>query len=65
MEFSTPTIHRLIKVQDSYRVSKDAANDRGELLERFAGDIAEEAVALAEEDVYQTVRHKHIRQALR
>jgi histone H3/H4 len=37
----------------------------GELLDRFAGDVAEEAVALAEEDGYQTVQQKHIRQALR
>lgn len=64
MEFSQRSIHRLIKDQGDKRVSEPASVELGEILERFAGDIAEEAIALANEDGYQTVKREHIRQAL-
>lgn len=64
MEFSTRSIHNLIRDQTGKRVSKSAANQLGEVLEQFAGDVAEEAIALAKDDGYQTVQKKHIKQAL-
>jgi histone H3/H4 len=63
MEFSTRAVHRLIKAQSDKRVFEAASNKLGDILETFAGDIAEEAVALAEEEGYQTIKRKHIREA--
>ncbi|MFC4550231.1 MULTISPECIES: histone [Halorussus] len=64
MEFSTRSLHHLIHDQTSKRVSKSAADKLAKTLERFAGDIAEEAIAVAQEDGYQTVKRKHVRRAL-
>jgi len=58
-------MHNLIKSQGDKRVSETASNELGEVLERFAGDIAEEAIALAKEEGYQTVKEKHIRKVLK
>lgn len=65
MEFSTSAIHDLIKSQGDKRVSEDAAQKLGQILERFGGDIAEEAIALAEEDSRQTVRNQDVKNALK
>jgi len=64
MEFTTPKMKETIKKQTSKRVSEDAANSLGTILETFAGDVAEEAKAVAEEDGRKTVRREDIRQAL-
>jgi len=64
MEFSVRSIHRLIKDQGDKRVSEPASVELGEILERFAGDAAEEAIALANKDGYKGVNRKHIREAL-
>lgn len=57
-------MHNLIQDQTSKRISKSAADQLGKLLERFSGDIAEEAITIAQKDGYQTVQQKHVRQAL-
>ena len=64
MEFTTPKMKETIKKQTSKRVSEDAAKSLGEILETFAGDVAEEAKAVAQEDGRKTVRREDIRQAL-
>lgn len=60
MEFSTSAMHRLIKKQGDKRASEPASNELGRILEQLARDIAEEAVALAQEEGEQTVKMKHI-----
>jgi histone H3/H4 len=57
-------MHSLIQDQSDKQVSKSAADQLGKLLEKFAGDLAAEANAVAKEDGYQTVQGKHIRHAL-
>ncbi|WP_123539365.1 histone [Halosimplex salinum] len=64
MEFSTRSIHNLIGDQGNKRVSQASANELGKLLEKYAGDIAEEAITNAEEQGYQTIKENHIRNAL-
>lgn len=64
MEFSTSSMHDLLKENGDKRVSENAADKLGEILERFAGDVAEEARAVAKEEGYQTVKADHIREAL-
>lgn len=56
MEFSIRAMRRLIKGQGDKRVSEPASIKVGEVLERFLGDVAEEAIALANEEGYHTVR---------
>lgn len=58
-------MHNLIREQGDKRVSEDSADHLGEILERFAGDIAEVAVEIARENGYQTVKEEHIQEALR
>ncbi len=64
MEFSVSKMKEMIKNQGDKRVSEDSAKELGETLEMFAGDIAEEAIAIAEEDGRKTVREEDIREAL-
>jgi len=49
-------MHNLIRNQGDLWVSETSANELGEILERFAGDIAEEATAIAEKEDHQTVK---------
>lgn len=65
MEFSKASMKRMIKSQTDKRVSEDAALELGDILETFAGDVAEEAIAVAKEDDRKTVRREDIREALR
>jgi len=58
-------MHQFIKDRCGKQVSRESADELGEILERFAGDVAEEAIALAKEDGYQTVKQKHVREALK
>lgn len=65
MEFSVSKMKEMIKNEGDKRVSEDSAKKLGELLETFAGDLAEEAVAVAEEDGRKTVRAEDVKAALR
>ena len=65
MEFSISKMKEMIKNQGDKRVSEDSAEKLGNVLETFAGDVAEEAVAVAEENGRKTVRAEDIKQALR
>ena len=55
----------MIKNQGDKRVSEDAAEELGQILELFAGDLAEESVAVAEEDGRKTVRGEDVKKALK
>lgn len=55
----------MIKNQGHKRVSEDAAEELGQILEMFAGDLAEESVAVASEDDRKTVRAEDVREALK
>lgn len=65
MEFSISKMKEMIKNQGDKRVSEGSAEKLGNVLETFAGDVAEEAVAVAEENGRKTVRAEDVRQALR
>lgn len=65
MEFSVSKMKEMIKNEGNKRVSEDSAERLGDVLETFAGDVAEEAVAVAEEDGRKTVRAEDIKAALR
>lgn len=65
MEFSSRAMHQLIKNQGDKRVSEQASVELGEILELFAADVAEEAIALAQDEGYQTVKEEHVKKALR
>lgn len=64
MEFSISKMKEMIKSQGDKRVSEDSAEDLRTILETFAGDVAEEAIAVAQEDGRKTVRAEDIREAL-
>ena len=63
--FSARSMHQLIKNQGDKRVLEQASVELGEILELFAGDVAEEAIALAENKGYQIVKEEHVKKALR
>jgi histone H3/H4 len=63
-EFSTRAMHDLLKSQGDKRVSEDAAEELGGILETFAGDVAEEAKVQAEKQGRVTVKQEDIRKAL-
>ena len=65
MEFSVSKMKEMIKNEGDKRVSEDSAKKLGDLLETFAGDLAEEAVAVAKEDGRKTVRAEDVKAALR
>lgn len=65
MEFSISKMKEMIKSQGDKRVSEDSAEELRALLETFAGDVAEEAIAIAREDGRKTVREEDIREALK
>jgi histone H3/H4 len=54
----------LLKQETDKRVSEGASNQLGEVLEKFSEDVATDAISLASEDGYQTVKPRHIRTAL-
>lgn len=64
MEFSISKMKDIIKRQGNKRVSEDSAKELGNTLEMFAGDVAEEAIAIAKEDGRKTVRAEDIREAI-
>ena len=55
----------IIKSQGDKRVSEGSAEELRSVMERFAGDVAEEAIAVAKEDGRKTVRAEDIREALK
>ncbi|MFB6159031.1 MAG: histone [Candidatus Nanohalobium sp.] len=64
MEFSISKMKDLVKSQGGKRVSENSAEELADVLETFAGDVAEEAIAVAEEDGRKTVRAEDVREAL-
>lgn len=64
MEFSISKMKEMIKNQGDKRVSRESAEELREVLEMFAGDVAEEAIAIARSDDRKTVRAEDIKQAL-
>ena len=54
----------MIKSQGGKRVSEDSAKELGKVLETFAGDVSEEAIAVAKDKDRKTVRGEDIRDAL-
>ena len=64
MEFSISKMKEVIKSQGDKRVSEDSAEKLGEVLETFAGDVSEEAIAVAEDNGRKTVRAEDIKEAL-
>lgn len=54
----------MIKSQGDKRVSEDSAEELADVLERFAGDVSEEAIAVANEKDRKTVRGEDVREAL-
>ncbi|MXR40065.1 histone [Halobaculum sp. WSA2] len=64
MEFSIRSMSILLKQETDKRVSESAANQLGEVLEKFSEDIASDAISLAAEEGYQTVKQEHIKTAL-
>ncbi|MBC5792878.1 MAG: NFYB/HAP3 family transcription factor subunit [Nanohaloarchaea archaeon] len=65
MEFSIAKMKEMIKEQGDKRVSRDSAEEMREILEMFAGDVSEEAIAIADEDSRKTVRAEDVRKALK
>lgn len=63
-EFSISKMKEIIKSQGDKRVSEDSAEELRTILEMFAGDVAEEAIAVAHEDDRKTVRASDVREAL-
>ncbi|MFB6100845.1 MAG: histone [Candidatus Nanohalobium sp.] len=65
MEFSVSKMKETIKQQGDKRVSEDSAKELADVLETFAGDVSEEAIAVAKEKDRKTVRAEDVRDALR
>lgn len=65
MEFSKAKMKELLKSSTDKRISEDASQELGDVLEMFAGDVAEEAIAVAKENGRKTLRKEDIRKALR
>lgn len=65
MEFSKAKMKEMVKDQTSKRVSEEGAVEFGQVLEQYAGDIAEEAIAIAKKKGRKTVRAEDIRDSLR
>lgn len=65
MEFSVAKMKEIIKRNSGKQVSKDAAEELGQTLEMFAGDVAEEALAVAKDNGRKTVRDEDVQEALK
>jgi histone H3/H4 len=64
MEFSISKMKQMIKSHGDKRVSEDSAEALADVLETFAGDVSEEAIAVAEDKDRKTVRGEDVREAL-
>jgi len=65
MEFSKLSMKKIMSSQGDKRISEPSKEKLGEVLERFAGDISEEAIAVAKDKGRKTVRSEDIEEALR
>lgn len=65
MEFSISKMKEIIKSQGDKRVSEASAEELRKTLEMFAGDVAEEAIAVANESGRKTVRAEDVKEALK
>ena len=65
MEFSVSKMKEVIKSQGDKRVSEDSAKELSDVIETFAGDVSEEAIAVAKDKGRKTVRAEDIRDALK
>lgn len=65
MELPKSQMKDILKRKGAERVSEDAMKKLGELLELYAGDVSEEAIAKAEKDGRKTVRRKDVLEASR
>lgn len=63
VEFSVADMKRILKQAGASRVSKKAALELGEVLEMYAGYIAEEAAGQAQEEGRKTVRKGDVLEA--
>ncbi len=63
-EFSTRSLHQLIKGQTGKRVSSDSADLLAEELDGYGERVASKALEFMEEDGRKTVRAADVRQAL-
>lgn len=64
MEFTENTLRRFMKEIGVSRCSKSAVYEFGEVLERYAGFLCEEACYLAEKNKRRTVRRCDIMAAI-
>jgi histone H3/H4 len=65
MEFSTRSIHRLIKEEGDKQVSRESAEELGSILEGYAEFLADEIMRQVEIDDKNTVKQIHVKRALR
>lgn len=65
MEFSVSKMKEVIKSQGDKRVSENSAEAMADVIETFAGDVSEEAIAVAKDKGRKTVRAEDIRDALK
>lgn len=65
MELPKTKMKDILKSAGAERVSEDAAKELGNILEIFAGDVCEEAIARAKEDGRKTVRREDVVEASR
>jgi histone H3/H4 len=64
-ELSTRASKRLLKQNLDLRVSEDAANQFGSVLEGHAKEITQRAVEIMEEEGLKTLRASHVNKAIR
>jgi histone H3/H4 len=64
MEFSVSKMKEMVKSQGDKRVSEDSAEELADVIETFAGDVSEEAIAVVKEKGRKTVRAEDVRDAL-
>lgn len=65
MEFSVSKMKEMIKTQGDKRVSEESAEKLANVLETFAGDVSEEAIAVAKDKGRKTVREEDVKDALK
>lgn len=65
MEFRRTTLRRVMEHYGIERATKEAVDEFGEILEKMAGYICEEAAYLAEKNNRKTIKREDILRALR
>ncbi len=64
MEYSSEVIKQIITEKADIKVSDEAAEELGEMLELFAGYVTEEAVGRANEEGRKVINKEDIEKAL-